>query len=184
MANQDAYLAHIVAQMHQNVAFLVSQNHIAQADADIITSRLPAVQPENHSSVSGRGAVASALHAVTPSAPAPPTRRMVPPPPPTTTSAVQARAIWAYSGVRTLVPSILCPLTHTHIGRWRPVLRRRRRRRNCRGDERGLVDGKEPWAPRPFPLKLCREDIRAGRYRPASILRTGRPATAGAEGSV
>lgn len=89
MSASAAYIAHIVEQIQHNVAFLVDQQQLSQADADLITTRLPGGQQEitQH---------APRLPVATPGAVV---RRAIPPPrPPPAQAGPQARAVWAYNG--------------------------------------------------------------------------------------
>ncbi|KLO08783.1 SH3-domain-containing protein [Schizopora paradoxa] len=96
MSASAAYIAHIVEQIQFNLAFLVDQQQLSQADAELIASRLPG----------GQGAVQQEVVAPVPAPPAPRLpntstgtiiRRGVPPPPPAR-AVPQARAVWAYNG--------------------------------------------------------------------------------------
>lgn len=81
-----SYIEHIVEQIQHNVSFLVENGHMAQQDADLVLSRLPA----------GAASVPASAPA-TVSAPALVSRRSIPAPPPPSRGAVQAKAVWAYN---------------------------------------------------------------------------------------
>lgn len=77
-----ALLSHVVAQMRQNVEFLVSQNYISSADASNIISRLPS---SVHGGPASPRGILSSFSVRKRSVPSPPAR------------ANQARALWAYN---------------------------------------------------------------------------------------
>ena len=99
---ESALLAHIVSQTKANISFLASQNHITQADANTMLSRLDAVESRGitspHAAVSGIASTMQSLSVNAPPQPSPvtppPVRRDVPPPPSRTQ---KAKALWAYN---------------------------------------------------------------------------------------
>ncbi|KIM39028.1 hypothetical protein M413DRAFT_447389 [Hebeloma cylindrosporum] len=100
MAPQDpeaaALLAHVVAQIEQNVNFLASQNYISQTDASSILTKLPNVANNNNTSgINGLAARVSNMMGRDHSTPG---TRAPPPPAPVRSTLPQVKALWAYSG--------------------------------------------------------------------------------------
>ena len=83
-----ALVAHIVAQIEQNVNFLASQNYISNGDASAILTRLPNA---NQSEIPSTGNRPPAIPRPTP---APPTTNL-------------SRALWAYNENGEVFPSYL-----------------------------------------------------------------------------
>ena len=104
MAPQDpqaaALLAHVVAQIEQNVEFLASQNYISQSDASAILTKLPNVA--NNPTPTGINGLAARVSNMMPRTPE---ARTPAPPPPVRTSLPQVKALWAYSGDVSICPS-------------------------------------------------------------------------------
>ncbi|TCD67066.1 hypothetical protein EIP91_000579 [Steccherinum ochraceum] len=101
--SESALLAHIVSQTKANISFLAAQNHITQADASTMLSRLDAA--ESRGITSPQAALANSIHSLSVSAPRestpvasvvtpPPARRDVPAPP---SRLQKAKALWAYN---------------------------------------------------------------------------------------
>jgi len=121
MAPQDpqaaALLAHVVAQIEQNVNFLASQDYISQNDASSILTKLPNVA--NNPSPSGINGLAERVSNMMVRNPStPPTRSPAPPPPPARSTLPQVKALWAYSGdVRNQNSIVRLPLTSSRFNR-------------------------------------------------------------------
>ena len=103
MSDPSALLAHIVSQTKSNIDFLVSQNHISQADGKDIIAKLPATEDPAVAALTTQTQQLTVARSepsrpnVSPSPapnPAVPARRGVPPPP---RRAVQVRALWNWN---------------------------------------------------------------------------------------
>lgn len=99
MAASSTYIQHIVSQIQQNVAFLVDQRALTQADADVISSRLPGgTGVDEAASQINRLQITPPTAEVQPSGPGGFVRRsLAPPPPPPARAGQQAKAVWAYN---------------------------------------------------------------------------------------
>jgi len=91
MSNSEnaALLAHIVSQVESNVHFLVSQNHISQADANAFLAKLP----NNNGNINATASpgLASRMRNMVVSSPATPAA------PPKPAAMQQGRALWGYN---------------------------------------------------------------------------------------
>ncbi|KIM84779.1 hypothetical protein PILCRDRAFT_817576, partial [Piloderma croceum F 1598] len=103
MSDPSALLAHIVSQTKSNIDFLVSQNHISEADGKDIIAKLPATEDHAVAAITRQAqqltlarSEPSVPNANPPPAPNPavPARRGIPPPP---RRAVQVRALWNWN---------------------------------------------------------------------------------------
>lgn len=110
MAPQDpqaaALLAHVVAQIEQNVNFLASQDYISQQDASTILTKLPNVA--NNTNPSGINGLAARVSDMVRNPTTPETRSPAPPPPARSTLP-QVKALWAYSGDVCVSSTLLIP---------------------------------------------------------------------------
>lgn len=111
-----AYVDHIVAQIEQNVQFLVEQGHMTQQDAQVVLQRLPSSAASSPVQSVARGVSNLSVNG----------RRGVPPPHAPARAASlssgvpQAKAVWAYNenGSVCFVPAIRfhCSLIDTSVG--------------------------------------------------------------------
>ncbi|KAF9048551.1 SH3 domain-containing protein [Panaeolus papilionaceus] len=93
-----ALLAHVLAQIENNVSFLAENNYISQSDASAILTKLPNSNDrvQDRSPISSLASRMSNMMPVARPTPPPPAPRAVPAPP--APAPAQVRALWAYNG--------------------------------------------------------------------------------------